>query len=215
MDTAGTDELLTTTRAVRKRLDLARPVEPELLRECIEIALQAPTGSNRQTWHFVVLTEEGPRRAIAELYQRAWATYGQRTRPEYPADDPRGAAMARVLDSAGYLADHMHEVPALVVPCIEGRPEDLPIAQQASLWGSILPGVWSFMLAARSRGLGTAWTTIHLVHEEEAREALGIPESWLQAALIPVAHYTGESFKPAPRLPVEQVTSWNRWGSGL
>lgn len=212
MDLATVDELLTTTRAVRKRLDLTRPVEPEVIEECLELALQAPSASNSQRWHFMVLTDEQQRRGIAELYQQSWASYGGRARQQYPAGDPRAAALPRVLDSATYLSAHMHEVPVLVIPCLEIGEAPDRASRTASMWGSILPATWSFMLALRSRGLGSAWTTIHIDHEEEARAILGIPEGVLQAALIPVAYYTGESFRRAPRLPAAEVTSWNRWG---
>jgi nitroreductase len=139
--------------------------------------------------------------------------YTQLPRPELPADDPRAGQLPRVVESAQYLTDHFHEAPAMIVPCVEGRVENLPQFAQASVYGSILPAVWSLMLALRSRGLGSAWTTIHLMHEKEAAAILGIPETWTQAALLPVAYFTGTDFKPAKRLPLESVVSWNSWGS--
>jgi nitroreductase len=166
------DQVLSTTRAVRKRLDLTRPVEPELIRECVELAIQAPTGSNMQRWHFLVVTDAEKRKALGEFYRQGMeAVYGAnaagRNQPA-PKDPEAARTQERVLDSAQYLAAHMHEVPVLVVPCIYGRLENMPTVAQAGTWGSILPAVWSFMLAARSRGLGTAWTTLHLFHEKEA-----------------------------------------------
>ena len=210
------DEVLTTTRAVRRRLDLARPVEPQLLRECLSVALQAPSGGNDQGWHFVVVTDPPTRAALADLFRRGAIAYAQRT------NKPRGvrrerseeerASRRRVMASAGYLFEHLHEVPALVIPCIEGRLDDVALVDQATAFGSILPAVWSFMLAARARGLGTSWTTAHLMVEDEVGALLGIPyETVTQVALVPVAHTIGDDFRPAPRRPVDDVVHWNSW----
>ena len=212
MDLASTDHLLTTTRSVRKRLDFSRPVPRDVIEKCLEIALQAPTGSNAQTWHFVVVTDAAKRKALADLYRQGWSVYTQLPRPELPADDPRAGQLPRVVESAQYLTDHFHEAPVMIVPCVEGRVENLPQFAQASVYGSILPAVWSLMLALRSRGLGSAWTTIHLLHEKEAAAILGIPDTWTQAALLPVAYFTGADFKPAKRLPLSSVVSWDAWG---
>lgn len=210
------DELLSTTRAVRKRLDLTRPVEPELIRECVELATQAPTGSNSQRWHFVIVTDAEKRKALGEFYRQGMiAAYGPgsaNSQQPAPQDPQLAQTMERVRDLSWYLAEHMGEVPVLVVPCIRGRLESATSVVQASTWGSILPGVWSFMLAARARGLGTAWTTLHLLHEKEAAEVLGIPyEKVTQAALIPVAHTIGTDFKPGPRKPLDEVLHWDQW----
>ena len=212
MDLQTVDELLTTTRSVRKRLDFTRPVEPEVLEKCLEIALQAPTGSNQQGWAFVVVTDADKRRAIAETYRKGFEEYAKIPPPPRADDDPRTAQMPRVADSAIHLALTMGEAPAFLLACIEGRCDSEPPFAQASLYGSILPAVWSFMLAARARGLGSAWTTIHLRHEQETAQLLGIPDNFTQAALLPVAYFTGETFKPAKRLPASQVTYWNTWG---
>jgi nitroreductase len=207
------DELLTTTRAVRKRLDLNRPVPRELLLECVDIALQAPTGSNRQGWHFVFVEDADTKAALADLYRRGYDPYRAGPRPEYREGDPRGERMDFVTESSDYLRDHFHEVPVMLVPVLHQRlPDEAPVFFQASFWGSLLPAVWSFMLAARTRGLGTAWTTLHLPFEREAAELLGIPfDKFTQAGLMPVAYYTGETFKPAQRLPAESVVHWDRW----
>jgi nitroreductase len=209
------DQLLTTTRSVRKRLDFSRPVEPALIRECIEIATQAPTGSNSQRWHFVVVTDPAKRLALADLYRQGYAAYRSapvdfeklaRIRPEY------AETMQRVVSSSDYLAEHMHEAPVLVIPCLAGRPENLPAVAQAGFWGSILPAAWSFMLAARARGLGSAWTTLHLPFEREAAGVLGIPyEKITQAAMLPVAYTLGTDFKPAPREPLDTILHWDQW----
>jgi nitroreductase len=206
MDIPTIDHLLTTTRSVRKRLDLARPVEPEVIERCLEVAAQAPTGSNQQGWQFVVITDPDLRLGIAELYRKSYGRY----RGSAPSDpsDPN----ARVRSSADYLAEHFHEVPVLVLFCYEGRVEQSNLATQAGLYGSILPAAWSFMLALRARGLGSAWTTLHLRYEQEAAQLLGLPPSLTQAVLLPVAYYTGDDFQPAKRTPVVERTSWNGWG---
>jgi len=212
------DKLLTTTRSVRKRLDLARQVEPEVIRGCLELAVQAPTASNSQNWHFVVVTDQEQRQALGEIYRKGYALYRQRVASGQPVlvssafISEREATLKKVRDSSKYLADHLHEVPVLLVPCIQGRVEGLPTMEQASIWGSILPAIWSFMLAARAHGLGTSWTTVHLYYEQEAAEVLGIPyEKVTQAALIPVAYTLGTDFKPAPRASLESVLHWERW----
>lgn len=193
------DELLTTTRTVRKRLDLTRPVPRELVTECIEIAQQAPSGSNRQGFHFVVVDDADP-----------YAAGGTNA---YGEGDPRHARFDAVRSSAVYLREHLHEVPVHVIPCAWGRVDgENPSGTGAGYFGSVIPAAWSFMLAARARGLGTAWTTLHLLYEREAAEVLGIPyEKVTQVALIPLAYTIGTDFKPASRLPAEHITHWNRW----
>jgi nitroreductase len=202
------DELLSTTRAVRKRLDLERPVERELLRECLRLAQQAPTGSYRQDWHFLVVTDPELRAGLADLWRQGAAKYLA------GVGDPDAipGMMGRVLAGVFHLRDHLHEVPVHVIPCIEGRTDGKSVFAQASRWGSIMPAAWSFMLAARARGLGTAWTTFHLVEEREAAGLLGIPfDEVMQAALIPVAYTVGTVFKPAVRAPLESFVHWDRW----
>ena len=209
------DELLTTTRAVRRRLDFDRPVERSLIEECLRVALQAPTGSNRQGWHFVVVTDRAKRAAIADLYRKSWAVYLTlpTAAPNLHFDDPtREAVQRRVGDSAQYLADNLERVPVCLIPCFPGRVDGQPARVQAGAWGSILPAVWSFMLAARARGLGTALTTLHVRHEREAAEILGIPyDQFTQAALVPVAHTRGTHFKPAHREPLANSLHWDSW----
>lgn len=211
-----TDHLLTTTRSVRKRLDFSRSVEPEIIQRCLEIAIQSPSGSNRQGWHFVVVTDAAKKKAIGDLYLKSFMDYA-RASAKGPTDTrehaPAAETQQRVASSAMYLARHMHEAPVLIIPCIEGRAEKLTAAMTAGLYGSILPAAWSLMLALRARGLGAAWTTLHLVYEKECAEILGIPEHVTQAALLPVAYFTGEDFKPAERIPAEEVTYWDGWGN--
>lgn len=207
------DELLTTTRAVRKRLDLTRPVPLDLIRECLTIALQAPSGSNRQHWEWIVVTDPEQRRQLGELYRRAVHEYldseSSATRL-FEDDEQRAPVQQRVGSSVAWLGDHMGEVPALLVPCLR-TSGPLGAGNQADVWGSLLPAVWSFMLAARARELGTAWTTLHLSFEREASEVLGLPEGVWQGALVPVAYYRGESFRPAAREPLDKVFHHDRW----
>ena len=206
------DELLTTTRSVRKRLDLERPVERAVIEECLEIALQAPTGSNMQHWHWVVVTDPDKKQALAEMYRRHFVPYASGPGRDYGEGDVRTEHKEAVRSSATYLSDHFHEVPAMVIPCAEGRIDGADAFIQASWWGSLLPAVWSFMLALRSRGLGSAWTTLHLPSEQEAADLLGIPyDRVTQAGLFPVAYTKGTDFKPASRLPLSQVLHWDAW----
>ncbi len=215
MPELGVDEVLTTTRAVRRRLDLTRPIEPALVRECLAIALQAPTGGNNQDWHFVVVTDAAKRAAIADEFKAGAIEYTQMEKPAKPAREFTGeekVARKRVVSSAGYLFEHLEDVPCFVIACLEGRFDGAPLVVQATAFGSILPAVWSFMLAARARGLGTSWTTVHLAREAQVAEILGIPYNDVtQVALIPVAHTIGTDFKPAVRRPLDAVAHWDAW----
>jgi nitroreductase len=209
-DIAMTDELLATTRAVRKRLDLDRPVPRETILECLELAVQAPTGSNTQGWRWVVVDDAGQRAALAALYRKAAMAY--LTQANDAAQARGDAQTTRVYDSALWLTDNLEKVPVHLIPCIEGRPPaNAPAAMLAGLYGSIFPAVWSFQLALRARGLGSALTTLHLVHEREAAEVLGLPDNILQVALLPVGYTRGTDFKRASRPPVSGITHWNRW----
>ncbi|MEV0591304.1 nitroreductase family protein [Nonomuraea cavernae] len=199
---------------MRKRLDLNRPVPMELVRECLEIALQAPSGSNRQGWQWIVVTDPGLRAKIGDYYRRSFEVYyrsGGSATALFKDDPDRAEVQRRVSESAAYLGDHMGEVPVLMIPCIQVGSRGLPEGNQAGLWGSLLPAVWSYMLAARARGLGTAWTTLHLAYEREVAELLGIPGGVSQGALIPTAYYTGDTFRPAPRVPLDEVLHLDRW----
>ena len=215
MDLATVDHLLTTTRSVRKRLDFKRPVDLDVVKRCLEIAIQAPTGSNSQGWHFMVITDAEKRKAIADLYRRGFDLYRQMgyTSPQLQEGDPRRDQTLRIIDSASYLAEYLHEAPVFILACIDGRVEHGGVIAQASIYGSILPAVWSLMLALRARGLGSAWTSIHLMFEQEAAKILDIPGNVTQAALLPVAYFTGEDFKPAKRLPLTNFVHWDTWGT--
>jgi nitroreductase len=204
------DDLLTTTRAVRKRLDLARPVSRQIVEACAHLAFQAPNGSNQQRWSWVCVDDPVLKRSMADLYRQGMADHAQRDRTgEEPVDYSSDAAK-RMSASVMYLAEHLAEVPVLLVPTIAGRLDTASIFWQASRWGSILPGVWSFMLALRSRGLGSAWTTIHLYREREMADLLGIPhDAVTQAGLFPVAYTKGTTFSPADRS--SSKVKWNGW----
>ena len=211
LDLKIVDELLATTRSVRKRLDLERPVDPALIDECLELSLQAPTGGNTQGWRWLVVTDPDLRAGLADIYARASAGYLQQRAAELK--DSADRQNAKVFGSAAYLVDVLHRVPVHVIPCIRGRRSDDAFGN-ASLYGSILPAVWSFMLAARARNLGTVLTTLHLKLEAEAAQLLGVPDNFLQVGLIPVAHTDPAVFKPVSRQPLESVRFYDRWPEG-
>jgi nitroreductase len=206
------DEVLTTTRSVRKRLDFEKPVPREVLLECLDLALQAPTGSNTQGWQWMFVDDPEKKKALADIYRTNATQYLDLPKPIY--GDARDEQRPRVYDSAKYLNEHLHKAPVMLIPCLEGRPDGAPAGMSASFWGSLLPAVWSFMLALRSRGLGSAWTTLHLVGdgEKQAADILGIPfDKYSQGGLFPIAYTKGTDFRPAERLPAEEVTRWNTW----
>ena len=216
------DELLSTTRAVRKRLDFDRAVEESVLMECLDLAVQAPSGSNAQGWQFVLVTDEEKKARIGELYGQVFSLYREMPMAIHhlhgdSGDNSLKSSQQRSTDSAEYLAENMGRVPAMLIPCITGRTDgpavgDMGLLGQASQFGSIIPAAWSFMLAARARGLGTAWTTLHLMHEKEVAELLGIPyDEIMQIALIAIGYTKGTEFKKAYRPPVEAVTHINSW----
>jgi nitroreductase len=211
-DFAETDRLLSTTRAVRKRLDLEKPVPDAVLRECLELTLQAPTGSNKQGWRWIVVKDAGKRAALADLYRAGAGNYLKEG--EKLAEASGEAQNSRVFSSADYLAERLQDVPVHVIPCIrvDHLPADPPRRVWPGLMGSIMPAVWSFQLALRSRGLGSCLTTLHLSKEAEVAELLGIPEGIMQVGLLPVAYTIGTEFKPANRPPLDDVLHWDGWG---
>lgn len=210
LDLATCDELLSTTRAVRKRLDFKRPVPRQVIEECLQLAVQAPTGSNSQTWRWVVVDDADKRQALADLYRRSGEPY--LTSAGAAAQEAGNAQSARVFSSALYLMEHLHEVPVHVIPCLLGRPRDGATATQlGGYFASIYPAVWSFQLALRARGLGSCLTTLHLGFEKEAAAILDLPDDIVQTALLPVAYTLGTDFKPAKRPPVAEITHWNSW----
>ena len=206
------DELLTTTRSVRKRLDFDKPVPRDVVMECLELALQAPTGSNAQGWQWVFVEDPAKKKVLADIYRANATPYLDLPKPE--RGDIRDDQMDAVMSSAKYLNENLEKAPVLMIPCLEGRPDGAPAAMSASYWGSLLPAVWSFMLALRSRGLGSAYTTLHLLGEGEkqAADLLGIPyDKYSQGGLFPIAYTKGTDFRPAKRLPAEQLSHWDSW----
>ena len=210
-DLASVDYILETTRSVRKRLDLSRPVDRETVLRCIEIAIQAPTGSNRQGWSWLIVTDADKKARIGEYYKQSWYAYAGVATRSAAGQEP-SAQMKRVVSSARYLADHMHEVPMMIFPCVAGRASDASAASNAGLYGSIIPAAWSLMLALRARGIGAAWTTLHLGYEAECNAILGIPDDVTTAALLPAAYFTGDTFRKADRVPARELTYWEAWG---
>ncbi|MDH4168809.1 MAG: nitroreductase family protein [Acidimicrobiia bacterium] len=201
------DEVLTTTRAVRKRIDFDRPVERTVIEECVEIALQAPTGSNTQGWRWMFVTDPDKKATIADLYRANFYPYISQS------DNASNDQGSRILSSAKYMAERLHEVPVMAIPCIAGRMgPGASSFEQASTWGSILPAVWSFCLALRERGLGSSWTTLHLPNEAETAELLGIPyDRYTQVGLFPIGYTVGTDFKVASREPASRWIHWDQW----
>ncbi len=199
------DELLTTTRAVRRRLDLTRPVPLEVIREALHVALQAPSGGNQQRWHWIVVTDPAIKAKVAEHYRRSHLAYRE------AGGEPADATAARIATSSDYLREVMAEVPVLVIGAIDtGSTADLG-GNQAGLWGSLLPAAWSLALALRARGLGTTWTTLHLRYEREVAGILGIPGNVRQGVLLPVAYTEGTDFRPGPRVDLDSVLHIDGW----
>jgi len=215
------DLLLRTTPSVRRRLDLDRPVDRALIAECMDLAVHAPNGSNQQPYRFVFADDAATKRELAGIYRAAMADYVNRPRTGAPEDniDRTGAAQRRIAESVAFLAEHMQDVPVLCVPLVAGRTDGQGTGAhaertgtfwQANRWGSVIPALWSFMLALRSRGLGSAWTTLTLIREREVADALGVPfEHWMQVGLFPVAHTVGTDFRPTPRQPATEFVRWN------
>jgi nitroreductase len=209
------DELLTTTRAVRKRLDYERPVNREVIEECLSIAVQAPNGGNLNSWRWIVVQDRATLSTMADLYRKGMddyiATFGK---AGYSGAGVEGAD--KITTSTYHLRDNFHRLPAVLVPIVAGRTDgegqSANVFYQASTWGSVIQGVWSFMLALRSRGLGSAWTTAHLWRERELAQVLGIPyDKYMQVGLFPIAYTIGTDFKPAKRKPLDEVIRWERF----
>ena len=205
------ERLLTTTRSVRKRLDLDRPVDRQVILDCIDLAAQAPTGGNIERTRWLVIDDSDKRKAIAEIYRKAYGPYIEEQKAA--RGDVTGTVTERVMNSSDHLADVLDRVPVHVIPCRFDRPPVDDLRNLASFYGSVLPAAWSFMLALRSKGLGSSWTTLHLDHEGEAAALLGVPDTITQVALIPVGYTIGEDFKPATRRPAAEITYWNHWGN--
>ena len=207
-DLDSVDYILQTTRSVRKRLDLTRPVDENVIIKCLDIAVQAPTGSNAQGWKWLIVTDKEKIAKIGEYYKKSFTAYSSSGSPPKRADPEQ---QKKVADSSSYLADHMGEVPMLIFACVTGRTNEIPLA--AGLFGSIIPAAWSLMLSLRARGIGAAWTTLHMAYDKECNEILGIPDYITTAVMLPVGYFKGETFKKAMRNPAKDFTYWNTWGN--
>jgi nitroreductase len=213
------DEVLSTTRAVRKRLDFDRPVETEVLVECLRLAMQAPSGSNQQGYQWVFVTDPEKRRQVGEVYREKFNINHASNRAKtgemaYGVNDSRAEGFEKMMGSVAYLSENIERVPVLMVPCVEGRMEGATLNVMAAKFGSIVPAVWSFMLALRERGLGSTWTSAHLKEDGEQRVAdiLGIPiEQYTQVGLFPIAYTIGTDFKVSKRLDPETLMHINHW----
>ena len=215
-DLESVDIALTTTRSVRRRIDWERPVPPEVIERCIDIATQAPTGLNLEAWRFLVITDPARKLGMAQLYRKSFeqmaelrAEYARQTGTEPSAHRPKPSALRKVHRD---LADRLHEMPALILVCMQGRPDDT-LARQVGFYGSILPAAWSLMVALRARGLGSTWTSLHLINERETAALLGIPDDVTQTVLLPVGYMRNAVLAPAPRKSAREVTYWNEWGA--
>ena len=222
-DLASVDHVLSTTRSVRLRLDFDRDVSRSIIDEALEIALQAPTGANTQTWRFMVVTDPALKSGIAEYYRKGAEKYladetamtrtGVSATRKFEEGDLRATQAHGVIQSSIHLLENMQRAPALIITCIESRFEKEDVFTQASMYGSILPATWSLMLALRARRIASAWTSLHLIYEKEVSELLGIPNDVTQAALLPIAWLKGGDLGRAKRLPLRDVCYSNRWGS--
>jgi nitroreductase len=211
------DELLSTTRAVRKRLDFDRPVPDELIRECVELSMQSPSGSNNPTMQFVVVRDPAKKAAIGEIYRQCFGMYktwdGVYIGSIDKGSEEANAQQARSAASADVLGERMGDAPALIIACNKGgRVDGQPAIMSANAFGNVLPAMWSFMLAARARGLGTCWTTLHLIMEQQVADVVGIPfDEVQQACLSPIAFTKGTDFKPAARPDADSIIHWDQW----
>lgn len=206
------DEVLTTTRAVRKRLDTSRPVPRALLEECLEIAMQAPNGSNRNTWRWLIVDDRETIRRLADEYKAAMGLLSSGAMPTMNPLDSGIPGEDKILESAYALVEKLPDMPAILIPLMPGRPDGKDVVAQASMWGSIVQAVWSFMLALRERGLGSIWATVTTRREKEIAELLGIPhDRYTQVGMFPIAYTIGTDFRRAWRKPVADVLDWNRF----
>lgn len=208
-DLDSVDIALTTTRSVRRRIDWERPVERHVIERCIDIATQAPTGIDAQAWRFLVITDPERKRGMADLYRRAYAQMSE-VRAEYARKTGTEPPALRKVHQD--LADRLHEMPVLILVCMQGRPDE-GLARQVGFYGSILPAAWSLMVALRARGLGSTWTSLHLMKERESADLLGIPADVTQTVLLPVGYTLDAVLAPAPRKGAADVTFWNEWGN--
>lgn len=207
LDSSRVDEVLATTRAVRRRLDLERPVDNQLLLDCIDLAEQAPTGGNLGSRRWLIVRDPAVKAQLGELYRESALPFMSAA-----AEKLRGTGhpQERVMASAVHLAEHLSEVPAIVIPTIIGRHDG---GTRPGLFDSVIQAAWSFCLALRARGLGTTWVTAALQDEAKVKEILGIPEHMTEIVLFPVAYTKGTEFRRAPRRPAREITYFDRFGT--
>jgi nitroreductase len=204
------DDVLTTTRAVRKRLDISRPVPRALIEQCLELAFQAPNGSNKNLWRWIIVDDLALVAKLGAEYRAAMGILQSGQQTSQFSDTSDSPDEAKLLESAYALADKIERMPALLIPLMPGRPEGKSVVEQAAMWGSIVQAVWSFMLALRSRGLGSCWATVTSRREREIAAILGIPfDDYTQVGMFPIAYTLGTDFRKAWRKPVGEVLSYN------
>lgn len=204
-DVAEADRLLTTTRAVRKRLDFDREVPDQVIFDCIDAAEQAPTGGSDASRRWIVVRDQVVKDQLGEIYKNS----GQFMHTWADRLDGTGHFKERIMSSSAYLVDNLAQAPVLVIAAIWGEHDN---SGRPGLFDSVVPSAWSFNLALRARGLGTAYTTMLNAHVDELAEILGIPDGVTTIVTFPVAYTKGLSFKQAPRRPAHEITYFDQWG---
>jgi nitroreductase len=206
IDVGQVDHVLATTRAVRRRLDFSRPVGNQVLLDCIDLAEQAPTGGNQGSRRWIIVRDQAVKDEIGELYRRTAVPFMAPIVERLQGTDH---PQERVLVSSLYLAEHLAEVPAIVIPTIIGRYDG---SGRPGLFDSVIQAAWSFCLALRARGLGTTWVTAALQDEAKVKEILGIPDTMTEIVVLPVGWTRGTDFRRAPRRPARTITYFDRFG---
>ena len=205
-DLQQADELLSTTRAVRKRLDLERDVPDDLLMRCIELAEQAPSGGDISSRRWLVVRDADIKKQLADLYRAAGGSgIIANAKGHIGSEHPK----QKILESASHLAVNLERVPVLVLATVWGNHDG---SGKPGLFDSVIQSAWSFCLALRARGLGSTWTTMHLKKADEVAALLGSPDGVSQIVLLPVAWTIGTDFKPANRRPASEIVWFDRWG---
>ena len=198
-DLTQIDEVLSTARSVRRNLDFERPIEREVLYDCIDVAVQAPTGIAGENWRFVIVDEAEPKAAIAEIYREVLLNiFAERDMPMKPTHKA--------------LIERLHEIPAMIFVCVDGAPLGEEVSSNVAFYGSILPAAWSLMLALRARQIGATWTSLLSSRQEEVADVLHIPDGVVQTVMLPVGYTKGATMRRAARQPAAEVSFWNRWG---
>ena len=201
-------EALYTTRAMRRVKE--DPIPEDVIKSIIDSAIRAPSGSNRQDWKFVVVTDKEVREKLSDIYKETWDYY---VKSFYNNSEDLGASnlkdkdqiesVKRISNSASWLAENYHKVPLLVLAFSRNDPTG----------SSIYPAIWNLMLAARGHGIGTCLTTVMSFKTDDVYEVRGIPtdKGWALNATITAGYPLGK-WGVAERKPVEEVTYLNKWG---